>query len=131
MISDHPVFGVGANNYVMALPRYLTPDTVGQWIYTVHNQFLLPWAESGPAAFAAVIWLFFEIVVAGIALTRTTTRLLACIGLGVAAAVCGHAAHMTIEIMNGRQQLGMLLVLAAIARAAAALAKARPVRIAR
>jgi O-antigen ligase len=121
MISDHPLFGVGANNYVTALPRYLTPDTTGQWIYTVHNQFLLTWAESGPLAFAALVWLFVEIVCAGIVLSRTSTRLLACIGLGVAAAVCGHAAHMTIEVMNGRQQLGMLLILAALVRAAGAL----------
>ena len=123
MISDHPFFGVGANNYVTELPRYLTPDTAGQWIYTVHNQFLLTWAESGIGALAALIWLLVEIARAGLTLTRQPTRIFACIGLGVAAAAFGHAAHMTIEIMNGRQQLAMLLVLAALVRSAGTLAR--------
>jgi O-antigen ligase len=123
MISDHPLFGVGANNYVTELPKYLTPDTAGQWIYTVHNQFALTWAESGIAAVAALIWLLLEIIRAGVRLTGHSRRILACIGIGVAAAVCGHAAHMTIEIMNGRQQLGMLLVLAALVRSAGTIAR--------
>ena len=126
MISDHPVFGVGANNYVTELPRYLTPDTAGQWIYTVHNQFLLTWAESGLAALVALIWLLVEITRAGLILTRQPTRIFACIGVGVAAAACGLAAHMTIDLMNRRVPFAMLLVLAALVRTTGVLARIDP-----
>jgi O-antigen ligase len=48
IISDRPTLGVGANNYTQAL-RPRTPEFGNEWLYTVHNQYLLVWAEGGRA----------------------------------------------------------------------------------
>src|SRR5207247_1031933 len=44
IIADSPVLGVGANNYAAALPDYASRHQ-DEFLYTVHNQFLLVWAE--------------------------------------------------------------------------------------
>ncbi|HEX6386485.1 MAG TPA: O-antigen ligase family protein, partial [Anaerolineae bacterium] len=46
IIKDHPLLGVGANNFALMIPQYATPELTG-WIKTVHNKYLLVWAETG------------------------------------------------------------------------------------
>ena len=48
IIRDHPIFGVGANNYPAIQQSYLglnPNNTVFRW--AVHNKYLLVWAETG------------------------------------------------------------------------------------
>jgi O-antigen ligase len=47
MIQNHPFIGVGINNFGIVLPRYLTSELRGEWLYIVHNQYLLTFSETG------------------------------------------------------------------------------------
>jgi hypothetical protein len=47
MIKDHWALGVGSNNYPFQIAQYLPPKLRETWAYTVHNEYLLRWAETG------------------------------------------------------------------------------------
>lgn len=59
MISHNPVFGVGAGNYAYEMTNYIPPGSGYFWEYTVHNDYLLFWAECGTFGFLALLWLLF------------------------------------------------------------------------
>lgn len=56
MIEDHPLIGVGANNFSLNLKEYATHEFIGEWLYAVHNKYLLVWAEAGLGGFLAYLW---------------------------------------------------------------------------
>jgi putative inorganic carbon (HCO3(-)) transporter len=47
MIQEHPFIGVGVNNFSTVLPEYLSSELRGEWLYIVHNHYLLVLAETG------------------------------------------------------------------------------------
>lgn len=54
VIAAHPLTGVGAGAYASSFRGYV-PAGMDQWLYTVHNQFLLVAAETGiPGAIALI-----------------------------------------------------------------------------
>lgn len=53
MIWDHPLLGVGLNNYALVMPRY---NIGGGYVTDVHNIFLLIAAEVGLVGLAAFVW---------------------------------------------------------------------------
>lgn len=58
MTRDHPLLGVGLNNYALVMPRY-NPGIVRRWgggVTNVHNIFLLVVAEIGLVGLAAFLW---------------------------------------------------------------------------
>lgn len=67
VILHRPVFGVGPNAYWFAFKSYLPDGMSGQWLFTVHNEFLLRMAETGVVGGLAFVWL---IVVAWRVATR-------------------------------------------------------------
>lgn len=58
IIASHPLFGVGPGAYGYVFKNYL-PSGMDQWLYTVHNEYLLRAAESGILGGAAWVWLLF------------------------------------------------------------------------
>jgi putative inorganic carbon (hco3(-)) transporter len=71
IVSDHPVFGVGLNNYTIVYPRYahyrawLMVEQDGL-LTVAHNLYLLIWSELGTLGLAA--FAFFWIAIAGFGL---------------------------------------------------------------
>jgi O-antigen ligase len=56
IIADHPLTGIGPGAYAQVFRGYA--NGVDQWLYTVHNEFLLRAAENGiPGALAFVAFL--------------------------------------------------------------------------
>src|SRR5207245_4532658 len=55
IIAEHPLLGVGANNYTVALADHASTHSA-EFLYTVHNQYLLVWAETGLAGLMALLW---------------------------------------------------------------------------
>ena len=55
MIRDHPLFGLGANNFIIALPHYTGPEFSSDWLNVVHNRYLLIWTEAGIGALVAFV----------------------------------------------------------------------------
>ncbi|MDH3599482.1 MAG: O-antigen ligase family protein, partial [Candidatus Tectomicrobia bacterium] len=47
IIKDNPVLGVGANNSAIVMEQYATAELSGEWLYGVHNKYLLVWTETG------------------------------------------------------------------------------------
>lgn len=56
MIEDHALIGVGVNNFTLNLREYATHEFMGDWLYAVHNKYLLVWAEAGLGGLLAYLW---------------------------------------------------------------------------
>ena len=76
VVSDHPFFGIGVNNYFFALQKYAGPEFTGEWLAIVHNQFLLVWAEAGVFTLLAFVAFLVSVIWRGWrAITRATDPL--------------------------------------------------------
>jgi O-antigen ligase len=58
MIKTHPLAGVGLNTATTQVHDYAARAGTEGWVFIVHNQFLLVWAETGVLGVLAFIWLF-------------------------------------------------------------------------
>jgi len=61
MMKDNPIFGVGLNNFLVALPSYTTIDSY-QDLQPAHNIYLLLLAEWGVVGSAMVIFLLIKLL---------------------------------------------------------------------
>lgn len=114
IIQDNPLLGVGVNNFAVVLPQYLTPEFGREWIYTVHNQFLLIWAEAGFAALTAFLWFLATVLRRGWRVWKLGDPLLSPLTLGFTVAIVGHMAHMNVDIFNGRPHVQTLWLVAGL-----------------
>ncbi|HYM12627.1 MAG TPA: O-antigen ligase family protein, partial [Bryobacterales bacterium] len=55
VVRAHPLAGVGAGAYPFVFRDYLTPDLADDWLYVVHNVYLLRAAETGLPGLAALL----------------------------------------------------------------------------
>ena len=114
MIAAHPVFGVGANNFAAVMRDYEGPEFRHAWIYTVHNQFLLVWSETGLVGLLAYLWIFGSLIRGGWRLWKTRDAMFAPIGLGIVATLWGLLSHMNVEDFSSRPMIQFVWVLAAL-----------------
>jgi putative inorganic carbon (hco3(-)) transporter len=114
VIKDHPLTGVGTNNFAVVLPQYVTPQFSSDWIYTVHNKYLLVWAEVGLGGLIAFVWFLVETLRKGWACVKSADPLIAPIALGFTAAVVGQMAHMFFDIFHSRPQVQSLWIVAGV-----------------
>jgi putative inorganic carbon (hco3(-)) transporter len=113
IIEDDPVRGVGANNYTAALERRMSLFG-NQWLFTVHNQYLIVWAETGLAGLAAFLWFLLAALRYGWQRWRRADALLSPLALGFTAALAGQMVHMHVDLFNSRPQLQLLVTVAAL-----------------
>ncbi len=114
MILDHPLLGVGVNNYVLNMPDYVTPDLGQVWLYIAHNRYLLLWAEVGIGGFLAFLLFLLTTLRHGWEAWQFRDRLLSTLALALTAGLAGHMVHMLVEIFNGEQQQELLFLSAAL-----------------
>ena len=114
VIEDHPVLGVGANNLGLVIPTYAGPEYDGYWIYTVHNKYLLVWAEAGIGALAAFLWFLLSTLRTGWRVWRDADPFLGPIALGLTAGVIGQMVHMGVDIFQSRPQVQLLWLVAGL-----------------
>lgn len=86
MIDDHPVLGVGLNNFEVVMGPY---EKYGIIFFgnPVHNLYLLYLSETGAVGFVGVVIVGVGLYNVAIRLARAPDRLLGGIGLGVSAAM--------------------------------------------
>ncbi len=113
IIGDHPELGVGVNSYVAALPRYESTFS-GEWLYTVHNRYLLVAAETGLGGLIAFLWFLAVTIRRGWVRWRQGDPLLSPLALGFTAALGGQMIHMSVDIFNSRSAIELLWVVAAL-----------------
>lgn len=114
MIRDHPLFGVGVNNFVFHLSDYVTAEFATLWVTTVHNKYLLVWAESGLLGLLTFLWFLLATLYTGWRVWQQRDRRLSPLALALTLALVGWMLHMTVELFNSRIQLMMLWFTAAI-----------------
>lgn len=108
MIKDHPLLGVGSNNFATVFGQYVTPRFSQEWLYTVHNKYFLVWSETGTVALGAYLWFLISAIYRGWQGWILKDRWLSPLALGFAAAVMGQMVHMNFDIFNGRPQVQLL-----------------------
>ena len=126
IVEDHPVLGVGVNNFTVAMGPYLTSEFREGFLFAVHNKYLLVIAETGIGGLIAFCAFFVGTVRKGWQCWDLRDELLSPLALGLAAGIVGHMAHMTVDVFRGRptQQLvwliaGLLVAMFRIASASA------------
>lgn len=115
IIQDHPIFGVGANNYYFFQQRYLAanPDTsVFRW--AVHNKYLLVWAETGILSLIFFVAFLISTIKKGFILLKVNDKLLTPVALGLSVAVIGQMVHMFFDVFHSRPQVQLLWVIAGL-----------------
>jgi O-antigen ligase len=100
IIRDHPILGVGTNNYISALPKYVTAEYTNSWIQIVHNKYLLVWAECGIGALLAFLWFLFDSLYRGWRVIQANDPYLSPLALGLTAAVLGWMVHMQVALFH-------------------------------
>jgi len=111
VINDHPLLGIGANNFAIAINQYATPEFDRSWLYIVHNKYLLVWAEAGIGGLIAFIWFLTATVYRGWRCWNANHQFLSIISLGFMAAIIGHMVHMNFDLFSGRPQVQLLWVI--------------------
>lgn len=114
MITNNALFGVGANNFAHALDPYLTVDFSADWISTVHNRYMLIWAETGLFALAAFIWFLLAALARATRVIRSGDRTVALAAAGLFAGIVANAIHMTVDQFHSRPLIQLLWFVAGL-----------------
>src|SRR5690242_9832358 len=111
IVEDHPILGVGVNNFTVAMGPYLTSEFRAGFLFAVHNKYLLVLAETGIGGLIAFLAFFVGTVRKGWQCWNLKDSLLSPLALGFAAGIVGHMVHMTVDVFRGRptQQLVWLI----------------------
>lgn len=114
IITDNPILGVGANNFAVRADGYWPNRGLADWLFVVHNKFLLVASENGILAF--IVFLIFLLVTIrfGYRAWRMGDRYTAPLVLCFTAALVGHMVHMQLEILNDRGQVELLWIICAM-----------------
>ncbi len=119
MIDDRPLLGVGLNNVAVNIDRYAGPEFTGQFVYTIHDKYLLVASESGLLALAAFTWFLAATIVQGLRCLRSRDLLVVWIAGGLLSGVIAQMVHMTVDIFASRPQVESLWIAAALLAAMA------------
>jgi putative inorganic carbon (hco3(-)) transporter len=114
MIADNPILGVGSNNFSAAMDDYVSSEFRNGFLYTVHNKYLLVWAETGPGGLLAYLAFLIGIVRMGRACWKKGDAFLSTLALGLSVALVGNMAHQGVEILQDRAMTQLLWLIAAL-----------------
>ena len=114
IIKEHPLLGIGANNYGLVFTQYITPDLGLNFLYSVHNKFLLIWAENGIGGLISFIFFLAITIVRGFQVWKTNDRYLATVSLGLVACVIGQIPHMFVDVFHSRTQVQLLWIISGL-----------------
>ena len=100
MIADHPILGVGANNFSVAMQHYLSSYFRSGFLYVVHNKYLLIWTETGIGGLLAYLAFLYGVLRTGWRCWKQNDRYLSLLALGVTAAIVGDLVHMNFDVFQ-------------------------------
>lgn len=116
VISDKPFTGVGAGAYAFVFRHYLTPDLRDKWLFVVHNEYLLRWAETGVVGLLSLIAFWIGALRIALNASRESDPTTVALGVGCTAGVIALIWEMWWDITLGFQTealvcflLGLLL----------------------
>ena len=103
MFKSNILFGVGANNYNFVVMKYIPPSMLADWIYTVHDEYLLRIAETGVLGFCFyyyLIWTVTKEFYRGLAVKNDLLYMVAC---GLFSAFIGSFFHRFVSMYHYQQ----------------------------
>ncbi len=111
MIADNPLFGVGANNFTVAMDQYATSEFRREWLWAVHNKYLLVWAETGLLGLLAYLAFLVSTMRRGWQCWKFGDSQFSPLALGLVAGIAGHMVHQGVDLFRDRplQQLVWLI----------------------
>ncbi len=90
VIEDHPIFGVGINNYGSILEKYWSSKDSFTRIAAVHNTFLLYTAELGLVGLAAYLWLLTAFFLRIKKAIKSRSKYFSAIAIGIMGSFAGY-----------------------------------------
>ena len=118
VIKDNALLGVGANNFATAAKEYISHDLSWRdWFYTVHNKYLLVWAETGIGGILAFLGMLVVTVRRLWQCWKRHDQLLSPLALGFMAGILGIMTHMLVDVYRGRAVMQALFLIAGLATA--------------
>ena len=126
IIADHPLLGVGSNNFSTAMDSYVTREFQTGFLYTVHNKYLLIWTEVGVLGLLAYLAFLFGVLRKGWMCWRFNDPLLSPLALGFTAASVGYMVHQTVDIFHDRAVTQLLWLVAGLLVAMHGILRAQP-----
>lgn len=108
VIRSHPLTGIGPGAYGFVYKRYLPPTLDDQWLYTVHNEYLLRAAETG--LLGALAWILLLVIGMRLAwrISRSAIYEVQTLGLGWSAGLLAVAWQMYWVPWDGFQYNALL-----------------------
>jgi O-antigen ligase len=114
---EHFFFGVGANNYALIAPVYVTSD-VGNLGYivdsSVHNVFLLVWTELGIIGLLIFLWFLINAMVKVWKNLRSNNRYVSLMALGLGCALLAVIIQMLADPFIARPKTMLVWLLIAM-----------------
>jgi O-antigen ligase len=114
MIEDHPIIGVGANNFTLNVREYASQEFIGEWLYVVHNKYLLIWVEAGVGGLLAYIWFLSASLRGGWQCWRVRNPLYSPLSLALFCGIFALAICNMFQADRGRPLMQLLVVLVAL-----------------
>jgi O-antigen ligase len=87
VIENHPIAGVGPGAYDIVFKKYLTPELSDQWLFTVHNAYLLMMAEIGVVGGLALILFLLTGIRLCLRVSNASNPTLRATGLGLSGGI--------------------------------------------
>jgi O-antigen ligase len=118
IINDHPVLGVGVNNYDSYIRQYWHVDDPFTKIAVVHNNYLLILAEIGVLGFAVFLWLLAAVLVRTVKAMRCRIKFFREVAVGLfASMVCFLLAGLADGYKSSLTLMYLFWTVAAVAEA--------------
>jgi O-Antigen ligase len=115
MIQQHPFIGVGANNFGIVLPQYLSSEIRGEWLYIVHNQYLLVFSETGIVGLFFFLLIIATVVNTCVCCIKYNDPLISPLSLGMMSGIVAYLLFMMIELSVSRLNVQLFWIMVAIA----------------
>lgn len=123
MIQAHPLLGIGLNTATHQVANYAARAGVGGWVFIVHNQFLLVWAETGILGLLGFLGLFRVALRAASRLSREADVELRNVGLWLFWSFVALIWALSMDHVSGAPTYKLVFFLFGVAVGAARLAR--------
>jgi O-antigen ligase len=114
IIADHPLLGIGSNNFGIVMKNYENSDFRSGFLYAVHNQYLLVWAETGIGGLIALLWFYIGTIRSGRICWARHDEFLSPLALGISAGLLGYMVQMSVDIFRDRPMMQLVCTLSAL-----------------
>lgn len=105
MIKQYPLTGIGLNTYSIEMEQYTSIYVPHNWIYQVHNKYLLIWAETGILGLISFLWLLVVSFAKLLKLIRSKDPFISILAIGLLGSFIVLSIHMNFESYAGENPL--------------------------